>query len=84
MCIAFTARVFKIEDNMAMVEIEGTVKRVSLDLVDEDVSIGDYVISHAGFAIHRIDEQAAKERLDLLKEIIAYEDAQEIEETEEK
>ena len=74
MCIAFPAKIFKIEDNMAMVEIEGTVKRVSLDLIDEEVSLGDYVISHAGFAIQKLDERAAEERIDLLREIMRLEE----------
>lgn len=74
MCIAFPARVFKIEENnMALVEIEGTVKRVSLDLLDGEVSLGDYVISHAGFAIQRVDKDAAEERLELLRELITLE-----------
>ncbi|MGA1843207.1 MAG: HypC/HybG/HupF family hydrogenase formation chaperone [bacterium] len=74
MCIAFPAKVFKIEENnMALVEIEGTVKRVSLDLLDGEVSLGDYVISHAGFAIHLVDKDAAEERLELLRELISIE-----------
>lgn len=73
MCIAFPAKIFKIEENIAHVDIEGTIKSVSLELLDEEVGIGDYVIAHAGFAIHRIDEEAARERLELLKELIKYE-----------
>ena len=73
MCIGFPAKVFEIKDNMAKVEIEGTVKTVSLDLLGNEVAIGDYVISHAGFAIQRIDEEAAQERLELLRELIKYE-----------
>jgi hydrogenase expression/formation protein HypC len=74
MCIAFPARIIKIEDTMALVEIEGTVKEVSLELLDEDASVGDYVISHVGFALHKVDEDAAKESLDLLKELIKMEE----------
>ena len=73
MCIGFPAKVFEIKDSMAKVEIEGTVKTVSLDLLGDEVAIGDYVISHAGFAIQRIDEEAAQERLELLRELIKYE-----------
>lgn len=72
MCIAFPAKIVKIEEDMAIVELEGTLKKVSLGLVDSQVSVGDYVISHAGFAIHRIDEKSAKESLALLDEILEY------------
>ncbi|MCK5206315.1 MAG: HypC/HybG/HupF family hydrogenase formation chaperone, partial [Desulfobacterales bacterium] len=37
----------------------------------EDAQVGDYVIVHAGFAIKILDESAAHETLDLLREAIA-------------
>lgn len=74
MCIGFPGKIISIdEDNYAIIDISGTRREVCLDLVDEDVTIGDYVISHAGYAIHRIDEELAKDKLDLLREIIANE-----------
>jgi len=46
---------------------------VSLDIMDEPVAVGDYVITHAGFAIHKVDEVQALESLELLKEILEKE-----------
>jgi hydrogenase expression/formation protein HypC len=43
-----------------------------LDLVD-DAAPGDYVICHAGFAIHRIDDELAQEMLDCLKALVETE-----------
>jgi hydrogenase expression/formation protein HypC len=40
-------------------------------LLLEDARVGDYVIVHAGFAIQILDESAAQETLDLLREAIA-------------
>jgi hydrogenase expression/formation protein HypC len=40
-----------------------------LDLVDEKLELGDYVIIHAGFALHRIDPEEAKITLALWKEM---------------
>jgi hydrogenase expression/formation protein HypC len=37
-------------------------------LLLEDAMVGEYVIVHAGFAIQRIDEAAAMETLNLLRE----------------
>jgi hydrogenase expression/formation protein HypC len=34
----------------------------------ENAKVGDYVIVHAGFAIHKIDEDAALDTLKLLRE----------------
>ena len=74
MCLGFPGKIISIdEDNFAIIDISGTKREVSLDIVDEDVSIGDYVICHAGYAIHKIDEALAVEKLDCLKEIIENE-----------
>jgi hydrogenase expression/formation protein HypC len=74
MCLGFPGKIISIdEDNIAIIDISGTRREVYLDIVDEDVAIGDYVIAHAGYAIHKIDEALALEKLDLLKEIIEKE-----------
>jgi hydrogenase expression/formation protein HypC len=70
-CIAFPGRILTIDkDNFAIIDISGTQREVSLDIVDEPVTVGDYVICHAGYAIQRIDEEAAQEKLAFLKELI--------------
>jgi hydrogenase expression/formation protein HypC len=70
-CIAFPGKILTIDkDNFAIIDISGTRREVSLDIVDEPVTVGDYVICHAGYAIQRIDEEAAQEKLAFLKELI--------------
>jgi hydrogenase expression/formation protein HypC len=73
MCIAFPGKIISIDDNRAIIDIEGTRREAFLDLIDEEVTIGDYVICHAGFAIHRVDEELAKEKLTLLRELTEHE-----------
>ena len=74
MCIGFPGKIISIdEDNYAIIDISGTKREVCLDIVDEPVEIGDYVITHAGFAIHKIDVELAQEKLAFLKELIANE-----------
>jgi hydrogenase expression/formation protein HypC len=71
MCIGFPGIIISIdEDNYAIIDISGTRREVCLDIVDEPVAIGDYVITHAGYAIHRIDVASAKEKLSALQELI--------------
>ncbi len=71
MCIAFPGKVLSIDkDNFAIIDISGTRREVSLEIVDEPVAVGDYVICHAGYAIQRIDEEVAQEKLAFLKELI--------------
>ncbi len=55
---------------MATIDVEGIQRETSLLLL-EDARVGDYVIVHAGFAIQKLDEAAAQETLDLLREAIA-------------
>jgi len=74
MCIGFPGKIVSIdENNFALIDIEGVRREVSLDVVDEEVTIGDYVICHAGFAIHKIDEELALEKLEFLREIMEHE-----------
>ncbi len=68
MCLAIPAKIVKINDCMGTIDMEGTRREVSLLLL-EDAKIGDYVIVHAGFAIHKIDEAEAKESLRLLRKM---------------
>jgi hydrogenase expression/formation protein HypC len=73
MCIAFPGKIISIDDNRAVIDIEGTRRDAFLDLIDEEVTIGDYVICHAGFAIHKVDEELAREKLALLRELTDHE-----------
>lgn len=69
MCIAIPGKVIEIRDAMAMIDVAGTKKEASLMLM-EGVSIGDYVIIHAGFVIQKVDDHEARETLRLLSEFI--------------
>lgn len=72
MCVAIPARVKSTEGIMAEVEVGGVLRKVSLQLTPE-AQKGDYVLVHAGFAIHVIDEQEARETLKLFEELGALE-----------
>jgi len=65
--------VLEIAGNRAWVSVGGTRRQIRLDIIDERPEVGDYVIVHAGFAIHRIDEEVAKETLEMFKEMLSYE-----------
>ncbi|PKN10639.1 MAG: HypC/HybG/HupF family hydrogenase formation chaperone [Deltaproteobacteria bacterium HGW-Deltaproteobacteria-7] len=74
MCIGFPGKIISIDqDNYAIIDISGTRREVCLDIIDEEAVIGDYVITHAGYAIHKIDPETAREKLQCLQEIIENE-----------
>lgn len=71
MCLAIPSKIVKIEDNIGTVDVDGVRREVSLFLLDAP-RVGEYVIVHAGFAIHKIDEAAAMESLALLREAASF------------
>ncbi|MDR3346024.1 MAG: HypC/HybG/HupF family hydrogenase formation chaperone [Campylobacteraceae bacterium] len=72
MCLSIPSRVVEIdENNNATVETLGVLRKVSLDLIDEKVDIGEYVLIHVGFAMGKISEADAKESLAIYEEIAA-------------
>lgn len=73
MCLAIPSKVTHIKNGMATIDVEGVTRSASLMLLD-DVNIGDYVIVHAGFAIQKLDEAAAAESIQLLREAAAFVD----------
>jgi hydrogenase expression/formation protein HypC len=68
MCLAIPARVISVDGPSALVTIEDVEYRASLLLLD-DVSPGDFVMLHAGFAIEKVEPEEAAETLRLLNEI---------------
>ncbi|MDR3630393.1 MAG: HypC/HybG/HupF family hydrogenase formation chaperone [Desulfocapsaceae bacterium] len=79
MCLAIPMRVTKIEGNpddfstsqIATVDADGISRDIRLDVVDHWPELGDYVIVHAGFAIHTLEAAEAEANIRLLRELAA-------------
>jgi hydrogenase expression/formation protein HypC len=74
MCLAIPAEVVEIEDEMATVRVGDALRKASLMLLPEKARLGDYLIVHAGFALHRVDPDEAMESLRLLRELACLSD----------
>lgn len=70
MCLAVPSKIIEITDNVAKVEVDGVVRDASVMLL-EDAKVGEYVIVHAGFAISKVDEAAALQTIEDMKQILA-------------
>ena len=70
MCLAIPSRIVEIKAGLGIIDVDGVIRKVSLLLLEE-AEVGDYVIVHAGFALHKIDEEAAMESLKILREALA-------------
>jgi hydrogenase expression/formation protein HypC len=70
MCVALPGKIEKIEENIATVNFSGNLVRAHTGVVD--VSVGDFVLVHAGLIIQKLEKQEAeniKELFELIKEI---------------
>jgi hydrogenase expression/formation protein HypC len=77
MCLAIPAKIESIENGVAQCRVgEGeTFVTASLMLLDQEATLGDYVIIHAGFAIRKLDLKEAQETLTILRDLAnAYEE----------
>jgi hydrogenase expression/formation protein HypC len=70
MCLGVPGLVVETDDLTALVDFWGVRRRVRLDLVDEPVAVGDYVLNHVGFAIRRIPAADVQTTLDLYEQLL--------------
>jgi len=73
MCLAVPGQIVNVADDplrTATVSFGGVTKSVSLALVPE-AGVGDYVIVHVGFAISKLDEEAARRTLETYADLAA-------------
>jgi hydrogenase expression/formation protein HypC len=69
MCVAIPGEILAIEgDGTALADFGGTRRTVSLALLE--AAVGDFVIVHAGFALHRVDPEEARQTLELFQAVL--------------
>lgn len=78
MCLGVPGRVIAVTDRMALVDFWGARRPVQLDVVDQPVVPGDYVLVHVGYAIRRIPAEEIGETLALYDEILRRADAEDL------
>lgn len=71
MCLAVPSRIIEIKNNVATVDVDGVRRDASLMLLD-NVKLGDYVIVHAGFAISKVDEEAARQTIQDMRDMLTF------------
>jgi len=69
-CLSIPSKVVEIdENNMATVDTLGVRRQVTLDLIDEPVKVGEYILIHVGYAMGKISEAEALESIKIYEEI---------------
>ena len=72
MCLAIPMQVKTIEHFQCTCEARGIEREVSLFMMqDEEISPGDFVLVHVGYAIQKISADDAAESWQLFDEILA-------------
>ncbi len=69
MCLALPAEVVSIDraTEAAVVALGGVKKEVSIALLDE-LAVGDFVLVHVGFALHKVSPEEAARTLAMIRE----------------
>jgi hydrogenase expression/formation protein HypC len=70
MCLGVPGRVVEVNGLTATVDFFGVRRVVRLELVDEPVAAGDYVLNHVGYAIRRIPEDDIGGTLALYEQLL--------------
>jgi hydrogenase expression/formation protein HypC len=72
MCLAVPGKVIEIYQangaRMGKVDFGGVVREACLDFLPE-IEVGDYTIVHVGFGISRLDEEEARQTLEMFQAI---------------
>jgi len=71
MCLGVPGKIVSIDDLVGVVDFWGVKRNVALQIVDEPVAVGDYVLVHVGFAIRRIPEEEIESTLAFFEEMAA-------------
>jgi hydrogenase expression/formation protein HypC len=78
MCLGVPGKVVAVDGNVATVDFWGVRRQVLLDVVDEPVAVGDYVLNHVGYAIRRIPDEEIGETLALFEQLLAQDEASDL------
>ncbi len=71
MCLAIPAQVKKfIDDNLVIADFgKGISREVSVALMPEKITVGDWILIHTGYAVSKMEPEEAKETLAMWEEI---------------
>lgn len=72
MCLGVPGKVIAVDGSMAIVDFWGVRKQIHLEVVDEPVQPGDYILNHVGYAIRRIPSAEIDATLALYEELLAH------------
>ena len=70
MCLGVPGKVIEVNGLLATVDFWGVRKQIRLEVVDEPVAPGDYILNHVGYAIRRIPSSEIDATLALYEDLL--------------
>jgi hydrogenase expression/formation protein HypC len=71
MCLGIPGRIIEIDSDgseQALADVGGATRRVNVALLaEEGLATGDWVLIHVGFALARLDEDEARQTIEMLE-----------------
>ncbi|MEF8774184.1 MAG: HypC/HybG/HupF family hydrogenase formation chaperone [Halobacteriales archaeon] len=78
MCLGIPGEVLEVDGDKARAEFWGTQKWVQIDIVGEEITEGDYVLNHAGFAIRKISEEEVEQTVEYYESLLGTEEGEDL------
>ena len=70
MCLGVPGRVVEVRGLVAVVDFFGVRRETRLDVVDQPVEPGDFILNHVGFAIRKIPAHEIAETMALYEQLL--------------
>lgn len=70
MCLAIPSKIVEIDGFKAVIDVCGLKREANLMLLGEDVDLGDYVLVYSGFAMRKVEREAALESLSFIETLV--------------
>lgn len=74
MCLGVPGRILEVDGNVATADFFGVQRQIRLEICDEPVEPGDYILNHVGYAIRRIPAEEIGETLAMYDELLRLAD----------
>jgi hydrogenase assembly chaperone HypC/HupF len=79
MCLGIPGEVLEVDGEQVKAEFWDVEKWVRVDIVGEDIEVGDYILNHAGFAIRKIPESEVEETVEYYESLLGAEQGETLE-----
>ncbi|QIZ76427.1 HypC/HybG/HupF family hydrogenase formation chaperone [Ferrimonas lipolytica] len=72
MCFAIPSKIIELdnEQDIATIDTMGKIRHVSVHTILEPLALGDYILINNGFALNKMEKEAALSSLELYQEIV--------------